>query len=97
MTTSGPQQLQDRVEPIVREFGTEDGTEWEAIAIDAVVAHGKVGAVLAMRAAGDPEAEPIRTTITFNSRAAADFALRTMGVKELRRRLSLARTAAAGL
>lgn len=97
MTNSGPQRLQDRVEPIVREFTAEDGRAWEAIAIDAVVAHGKVGAVLAMRSAGDPDAEPIRTTITFNSRAAADFALRTLGVKELRRRLSLARAAAAGL
>lgn len=90
-------QVQELVEPLVREFTADDGSAWEAIGIDAVVAHGKVGAVLAMRRAGESDAEPIRTNITFNSRAAADFALRTLGVKELRRRLSLARAAAVGL
>jgi hypothetical protein len=79
-----------------REFTTENGEAWEAIAIDAVVAHGKVGAVLAMRPLKNPESDPLRTTITFNSREAAAFALRTLGEKELRRRLSLARGAAAG-
>lgn len=84
-------------EELVREFTAEDGERWEAVALDAVVAHGKVGAVLAMRPAADRDAEPIRTTVTFNSQAAAAFALRTLGVKELRRRLSLARTAAGGI
>jgi hypothetical protein len=79
-----------------REFTTENGESWEAIAIDAVVAHGKVGAVLAMRPLNDSGVEPLRTTITFNSREAAAFALRTLGEKELRRRLSIARGAASG-
>ena len=64
---------------------------------DAIVAHGKQGAVLAFRPVdGGPEDE-LRSTITFNSREAAEFALRTLGEKELRRRLSLARMAVRGV
>lgn len=81
---------------LVRRFAADDGSEWEAIALERVVAHGKLGAVLAFRPAGDAGAEPLRSTITFNSDEAAAFALRTMGEKELRRRLSLTRAAAAG-
>lgn len=82
---------------LVRPFTAEDGTAWDAIAVEAVVAHGKSGAVLAFRPAGEPGTEPLRSTITFNSTRAAEFALRTMGEKELRRRLSITRAAAAGV
>jgi uncharacterized protein YbaA (DUF1428 family) len=79
----------------MREFTDEEGTRWEAMAPDAVVAHGRTGSVLAFRRAGDADAdaEPLRSNITFNSREAADAAIRTLGEKELRRRLSLARAA----
>lgn len=77
----------------MREFTDEAGTAWQALAADAVVAHGRKGAVLAFRRADDPQSEPLRTNITFNSQEAAAFALRTLGEKELRRRLTLARAA----
>jgi hypothetical protein len=80
----------------MREFRDEQGNAWEAIAVDAVVAHGKQGAVLAFRPADEPGTEPLRSTITFNSQDAAHFALRTLGEKELRRRLSLALAAVGG-
>jgi hypothetical protein len=75
---------------MTREFRDEQGARWSAIADDATVAHGKPGALLAFLPADQPDAQPLRTSITFNSHAAADFALRTLGEKELRRRLSLA-------
>ncbi len=75
----------------MREFRDEDGKLWEAVALDAVVAHGKQGAILAFRPVGEGYAEPIRGSITFNSTRAAAFALRTLGEKELCRRLTLAR------
>ena len=78
----------------MREFQDDAGGRWAALAMEAVVAHGKRGAVLGFRPAGDPDAEPLRSSITFNSPEAAEFALRTVGDNELRRRLSLARTAA---
>ena len=74
-----------------REFQDEDGKLWQALAIDAVVAHGRKGALLAFRPAEGPADEVVASSITFNSTSAADFALRTLGEKELRRRLSLAR------
>ena len=77
----------------MRDFTDEEGRSWRAIAVDAVVAHGKPGAALAFAAADQPNAEPIASNVTFNSHAAAEFALRTMSVKELRRRLSLGRAA----
>lgn len=79
-----------------REFVDGDGKRWTAVAEAAVVAHGKQGAVLAFRPSDQPDSPTLRTTITFNSRAAAAFALRTLGDKELRRRLMLAQSAAAG-
>lgn len=82
---------------MTREFRGADGTAWEAVALDALVAHGKQGAVLAFRPAGSADAEPLRSTVTFNSTEAADFALRTLGEMELRRRLMLAREAAGGV
>jgi hypothetical protein len=80
-----------------RKFKDVDGVTWEAFAADAIVAHGRQGAVLAFRrAVGGPD-EEIRSTITFNSMEAAGFALRTLGEKELRRRLGLARMAIGGV
>jgi hypothetical protein len=81
---------------LTREFADSEGARWEALAVDAIVAHGKVGAILAFRRS-DEEGEPLSSTITFNSDAAAEFALGTMSEKELRRRLSLAREAAGTL
>lgn len=75
----------------MREFEDETGKPWRAIAVDAVVAHAKPGAVLAFVPAAAPDGEPIEANVTFNSHRAADFALRTMSQKELQRRLSLAR------
>ena len=75
----------------MRDFDDEVGKSWQAIAVDAVVAHGKPGAVLAFVPAEQPGSEPIQANVTFNSHRAADFALRTMSQKELRRRLSMAR------
>jgi hypothetical protein len=74
---------------MTRDFTDVDGRPWHALAVDTRVAHAKKGARLAFRPADTPDAEPLETPITFNSYAAADFALRTLGVKELRRRLSL--------
>jgi hypothetical protein len=75
----------------MREFKDEDGRPWRAIAVDAIVAHGRPGAALAFVPGDQPEAEPIPGGVTFNSDKAAEFALRTMGETELRRRLGLAR------
>lgn len=74
----------------------EDGSDWVAFADDAIVAHGRPGAILAFRKA-DGADEVLNSNVRFNSMAAADFALRTMAGKELERRLRLARQAAAGL
>jgi hypothetical protein len=75
----------------MREFADEEGKGWRAIAVDALVAHGKPGAALAFVPAEGPEGEPIPGGITFNSHRAAEFALGSMSDKELQRRLSLAR------
>lgn len=77
----------------MREFIDEEGVTWQVLAEDAVVAHGRQGAVLVFRRASEPEVEPLRTNLTFNSHEAADFAIRTMGELELRRRVALARAA----
>lgn len=76
---------------MIREFRDEEGALWHAIALEAVVAHGRKGALLAFRPADAPDGETVAGSITFNSNEAADFALRTLGEKELRRRLALAR------
>lgn len=75
---------------MTREFRDDRGRPWHAVDVDAVVAHGKPGALLAFVPGDNPGAEPLRTGITFNSHEAAEFALRTLGEKELRRRLALA-------
>ena len=65
----------------MREFKDEEGRSWHAIAVDAVVAHAKPGALLAFLPADEPGGEPIHATVTFNSHRAADFALKTMSEK----------------
>lgn len=70
-----------------------EGREWTAFADGAVVAHGRPGAVLAFRPADGSGGPVLHSTVTFNSMAAADFALKSMSEKELKRRLSLSRQA----
>jgi hypothetical protein len=79
---------------IDRRFQDDDGTEWRAFAASAVVAHGRPGAVLAFRPASGEGHDEFRSGITFNSMDAAAFALRTLGEKDLRRRLALTLQAA---
>jgi hypothetical protein len=75
----------------MREFNDEEGKGWRAVAVDAVVAHGRPGAALAFVPTDGAQEEPVAANITFNSHRAADFAIRTMSEKELQRRLGLAR------
>lgn len=79
---------------MTREFADATGTSWHALAIDAIVAHGKTGTRLAFRPADQESGPTLESNVTFNSREAADFALRTLGEKELRRRLTLAQAEA---
>lgn len=78
----------------VRRIVDPHGVAWEAFGVDDIVAHGKLGVRLAFRPADDPTAAPLPSRVTFNSREAADFALRTLGEKELLRRLTLAQAQA---
>ncbi len=78
----------------MRQITDDQGRTWEAVGADEVVAHMRKGAVLAFRPAAEPASEPVRTTIAFNSQAAAELAIRTMSEKELRRRLDWAKTSA---
>jgi hypothetical protein len=71
----------------MREFQDESGRTWHAIATDCTVAHAQTGACLAFRPADEPDATPIAGGVTFNSAAAAATATRTLGTRELRRRL----------
>lgn len=80
----------------MREVRDREGEVWEAFAADAVVAHGRPGAVLAFRRVGSTDAELLQTSVTFNSKEAASSAISSMGEKELQRRLENAR-ASAGL
>lgn len=80
-----------------RELTDEEGVRWNVFADDAIVAHGRVGRALAFSPVSGAAGDIVRTTLTFNSEAAADFALRTMSEKELRRRLTLARMSAGGV
>lgn len=75
-----------------REVHDDTGRAWVPVAVETLVAHLKPGARLCFRPADAPDAAPIPTPVTFNSMAAADFAIRTMGAKELARRLAWART-----
>lgn len=77
----------------MRTITDEDGRAWEVVAAESTGAHLKRGATLAFRATGEG-AEPIRTTVSFNSIEAAEFAIGTMSEKELHRRLAWAKTEA---
>ncbi len=78
----------------MRQITDDQGRLWEAVGAEAVVAHMRKGAVLAFRPADEPASEPVRTTITFNSQAAAALAIRSMSEKDLLRRLDWAKTSA---
>ena len=80
-------------ETTTREIVDELGRPWRAVALDAIVAHGKPGAMLAFVPLDQPDAPPLTANVTFNSHRAAAFALRTIGDKELVRRLTLAKAA----
>jgi hypothetical protein len=82
---------------VIREFLDATDTPWEALGLDDVVAHGKPGVRLAFRRPGADAAPPLPSKVTFNSHEAADFALRTLGEKELRRRLTLAQAEAGAI
>lgn len=77
-----------------RSFADPVGATWEAVGVEDVVAHGKLGVRLAFRRPGGEEGLVLPSRVTFNSREAADFALRTLGEKELQRRLTLAQAEA---
>jgi hypothetical protein len=81
VTTNDPREITDRAQ-----------RAWVAVPVETKVAHLKDGAVLGFRPADQPEAEPLRTAVQFNSLEAARFALGTMSEKELRRRLEWAKT-----
>lgn len=78
----------------MRQITDGQGRVWEAVGADEVVAHMRKGAVLAFRPADEPASEPVRTTIAFNSQAAAELAIRSMSEKDLLRRLDWAKTSA---
>jgi hypothetical protein len=83
--------MADTVDSTTREVTDKHGRAWLAVAVPSTVAHLKKGAALAFRPADEPDAEPVRTAVEFNSFDAADFAIRTMSDKELKRRLEWAR------
>lgn len=77
-----------------RPFTDPLGEGWEAVGVEDIVAHGKLGMRLAFRRQGRDPGVLLPSRVTFNSRRAADFALRTLGEKELLRRLTLAQAEA---
>jgi hypothetical protein len=77
----------------MRSITDDHGRPWEALAIATKVAHLRDGAQLGFRPAGVADGG-VMAPITFNSLDAAEFAIRTMSEKDLRRRLELAKTAA---
>lgn len=84
--------MTDLVDTAARVVADKNGRTWMAVPVESTVAHLKSGAVLGFRPAADPDAEPIRTNVEFNSFRAAELAIRTMSEKELRRRLEWAKT-----
>jgi hypothetical protein len=77
---------------VPREVADRTGRAWVAVPVESKVAHLKAGAVLGFRPADEPDAEPIRTNVEFNSFRAAELAIRTMSAKEVGRRLEWAKT-----
>lgn len=84
--------MTDTIETTTRELTDHAGRGWTALAVESKVAHLKSGAVLAFRPGDDPDAEPVRSNVEFNSFKAAEFAIRTMSEKEIHRRLNWAKT-----
>lgn len=78
----------------MREITDETGRRWAVVGLDQMGAHRRMGAMLAFRPADEPDAEPLLTSIQFNSIEAAAFAIGSMGEHELHRRLEWAKTAA---
>lgn len=78
----------------MRTITDEDGKSWRVVAVESTGAHLKRGTTLGFVAADEPGAEPVLTSVTFNSVEAGEFAISTMGEKELRRRLAWAKTEA---
>jgi hypothetical protein len=76
----------------MRQINDGHGRAWEAVGVPTYVAHMREGRILGFRPADDPAAEPVLTTVSFNSAEAAEGAIRTMSDKELRRRLDWAKT-----
>lgn len=79
---------------LTRDVIDPHGVAWEALGVADIVAHGKPGMRLAFRRVGDDSGAYLPSRVTFNSRKAAEFALRTLGEKELLRRLTLAQATA---
>ncbi len=89
--------MSDTATRAIRDFEDEAGDAWSAVATETMVAHTRIGAVLAFHRAGEDPERLVRSTITFNTMGAAENAIAAMSVKELRRRLRLARQAAGGV
>lgn len=81
----------------MRDFTDEHGRAWRVHPHPTRSAHLRTGASLGFRPADQSEAEPLIGRVIFNSEEAAAFAIRTMSEKELRRRLTLARSASGAL
>ena len=84
--------MTDLMETAARALTDDAGRAWVAVPVASKVAHLKDGAVLAFRPAADPDGEPVRSNVEFNSFKAAEFAIRTMSEKEIHRRLNWAKT-----
>jgi hypothetical protein len=78
--------------PTLRQITDEQGRTWQVVKDEATVAHRRKGARLAFRLADEAAPALLVTPIEFNSDAAADLAIRTMGEHELKRRLQWAKT-----
>ena len=76
----------------MRQITDEHGRTWDVIADPATVAHRRRGARLSFRLADDAQGALLATPVEFNSDRAADLAIRTMSLHELRRRLQWAMT-----
>lgn len=88
--------MSDTATRTIREFDDARGERWTAVATDTMVAHTRIGAVLAFHRVAEEGEGLLRSNVTFNTMAAAEAAIAAMSLKELRRRLVLARQAAGG-
>ncbi|MDQ3556633.1 MAG: hypothetical protein M3409_07625 [Gemmatimonadota bacterium] len=74
----------------MRHVADDQGRSWAPVAVPSRGAHLRMGATLGFRPADAPDAEPLLTSIRFNSDQAAALAIGSMSDWELRRRLGLA-------